>query len=114
MIAYLLRVLCAVVGVVSPSVLATLRRSDPLPRLWLARRERAVALRFLGDRPTLAERIDAETERYAAHCVRVARSMPGVASARVVGPKEIEIVREGTNQTLAINVEISDGSEAKR
>ena len=58
MIAYLRRLLCVILGVVSPSVFATVRRAAPPPRSWLARRERALALRALGDRPSLAERAD--------------------------------------------------------
>jgi hypothetical protein len=57
-IAYLRRLLCVLLGVVSPSVLATLRRREPPPRSWLARRERALALRALGDRLSIAERAD--------------------------------------------------------
>jgi len=63
MIAYLRRLLCVAIGVVSPSVLATVRRASPLPRSWLARREWALALRELGDRLSLAELALLEAER---------------------------------------------------
>ncbi len=72
MIAYLRRLLCVALGVVSPSVLATVRRAAPPPRSWLARRERALALRALGARPSLAELALLEAERTARYLEAVA------------------------------------------
>ncbi len=68
MIAYLRRLLCVLFGVVSPSVLATLRRREPPPRSWLARRERALALRALGDRLSFAERADRDAAQVVRYC----------------------------------------------
>lgn len=52
---YLARLLRVMLDVVSPSVLALVQRTDPPARSWLVRRERALALRVLGDRLSMAE-----------------------------------------------------------
>lgn len=75
MIAYLRRALLAVLDIVSPSVVASVRRRDPEPRSWIARRERALALLWLGDRPSLAEQAEediAATANYAEAVIREA------------------------------------------
>ena len=61
MIAAAGRLLRVLLGGASPSIVYTVRRSDPLPRSWLARQERAVALRHIGPGPTPAELREAAT-----------------------------------------------------
>ena len=69
----MIRYLRAVLGIVSPSVVASVRRADPPPASWLARRERELALLWLGDAPSLAERADVEAGEVVAFTEAVAR-----------------------------------------
>lgn len=69
----MIRYLRAALGIVSPSVVASVRRADPPPASWLARRERELALLWLGDVPSLAERADAEAGEVVAFTEAVAR-----------------------------------------
>jgi hypothetical protein len=59
----ILRYLRAILGAPSPSIVASVRRAAPIPRTWIARRERALALRHLGDSLSRAELADIEIEQ---------------------------------------------------
>lgn len=73
------RMLRLALGWPSPSLMATIRRRDPLPKSWLARKERALALRHLGDRPSLAEQAEAEGHSLVAYLEAVIRTAGGDA-----------------------------------